>query len=187
MPPSYYQAQLGLIVRLGTKQRIYPLKVRRTKSLRVGEGQAAMAFLYNPEPPKVQEPLPLSITFQHLGEPVPAKRARVTRNGTFNPPEYTRYKRGLAITLRQEFEAMLPQVLDKDRSKFIRHHRYWLEADFYLGHRRAMDADNLGKTLLDALQESGLILNDSQVDVLTCRKHLGSGQPRLEFTIGEIK
>jgi Holliday junction resolvase RusA-like endonuclease len=166
------------------------MKVRRNKAPRIGEAQAAMSFLYNPEPPKMKKnPGPLSITFTYTGQPVAAKRARVTQRGTFNPAAYTQYKRALAIAIRIEFGHLIPEVPpagSRARSQYIAAHRYRLIVEAYRADRRPVDGDNLAKTVLDALQESGLLLNDCMVDELMIRKHVDPSAPRLSFMLEEL-
>jgi Holliday junction resolvase RusA-like endonuclease len=150
-----------------------------------------MAFLYSPAPPKQHEPsVPLLVAFTYPGQPVPAMRARVTSRGTFNPEKYTRYRRGLAIAIRSEFQHLIPDAPvpgSKARAAFLRAHRYRLIADFYLEDHRPVDSDNLAKCLMDALQDSGIIQNDSQIDETTIRKHHGHESPRVVFTLEELQ
>lgn len=166
------------------------MKVRRPKRPRLGEAQAAMKLLYSPvQPLKEEKASPLSITFMYPGEPVPAMRPRVTRNGTYTPRAYLLYKRGLSVALRAAFGHLFPDVPasgTRARSQFLARHRYRLAADFHLGNRRPVDGDNLLKALLDAVQDSGLILNDSQVDEVSARKHIDPQNPRVEFTLEEL-
>jgi Holliday junction resolvase RusA-like endonuclease len=111
----------------------------------------------------------------HPGEPIPAKRARVTRWGTYTPPDYAQYKKNLAEAIQARF------VQDGDKDS-----RYKLVVDAYRSNRRAVDVDNLAKSVMDALQDSGVILNDSQIDELVCRKHYDPKCPRVEFVLEQV-
>jgi Holliday junction resolvase RusA-like endonuclease len=149
-----------------------------------------MIALYAPAAPKQERAFePLSIRFVFPGQPISAKRPRVTQRGTFTDPVYARYKANLTASIEKEFGHLsraIPPVGSKERSKYMATHRYKLAADFYMQDRRHVDCDNLIKGVLDALQAAGILANDSQVDETLSRKHHDPAAPRLEVTLEEL-
>ncbi len=104
-------------------------------------------------------------------KPKAAPRPRVTTNGTYNPKEYTRYKRGVAtvarakckrpfegpVAMRIEFFFKVPKSWPKKRKA---------EAKW---HTNKPDIDNLQKAIKDAL--NGIAYrDDSQVCQVMARK-----------------
>lgn len=126
--------------------------------------------------------------FTFDGEPIPAMRPRVTRNGTFMPLAYRQYQMRLALSLRQSFGRLgnFPPTGDKARSAYLKAHRYRLEIKAYRSNKRQVDADNLSKSVLDALQNAGIVANDSQVDELFCRKCVDPTSPRIEICLERL-
>jgi len=105
----------------------------------------------------------------HLARiPWPGKskpRPRVTRRGTYNPPEYTEWKENVAIVLGAALPHMSGNVrlgltfdetgidvviVETERERFGRN-----------------DIDNLAGGVMDALQDAGVIDNDARVVYLT--------------------
>ena len=112
------------------------------------------------------------ISFEYAGEPIPAQRVRVTGRGSFNPKRYAEYKKGLVAALK----GLSPMVLG----------RYRLEIEAYRSNRRPVDVDNLAKSVMDAIQEAGLIVNDSLIDELFVSKFVDPEHPRIGFKIFPI-
>jgi Holliday junction resolvase RusA-like endonuclease len=126
--------------------------------------------------------------FSFDGEPIPAMRPRVTRNGTFTPLAYRQYKNRLALALRHGFGHLvsIPASGDKARSSYLKSYRYRLKITAYRSNNRPVDADNLSKSVLDALQDAGILANDSQVDELFCRKCVDTTSPRIEIYLERL-
>jgi len=93
--------------------------------------------------------------------PMPKKRPRVTKNGTYMPPEYVEWRTNVAEVLalqgvRLEGRVKLTVVFGKKQM--------WVTVTetTMTRHGRA-DIDNLTGSLMDALQDSGVIANDRDV------------------------
>lgn len=99
----------------------------------------------------------------------------MTRRGTFNPPRYSDYKKGLVSALLMVSGSFNPAG------------RFRLVVDAYRSTRRVVDVDNLAKSVMDALQEAGLVDNDSQIEDLRVRKHLDRENPRVIFSLEKIR
>ena len=105
--------------------------------------------------------------------PKAAPRPRVTRNGTYNDPSYTNYKKTIALqsknTFKQkdtalamhlEFYFKIPKSWSKEKKENIPHHT------------SIPDVDNLTKSIKDAL--NGIAYkDDSQVISVFARKQYG--------------
>jgi Holliday junction resolvase RusA-like endonuclease len=129
------------------------------------------------------------LTFTHHGPPIPAPRPRLGRFGTFNPPSYTRYKDALVKALRAEYGPLLmqfPASGSKERSRYLADNRFRLILEVYRATNRG-DVDNYLKTAQDAIQQAGLLADDSQIDEIFCRKHLDRESPRLVFTLERLQ
>lgn len=114
----------------------------------------------------------LTKVFTYNLRPFPAPRPRVTKWGTYNPPEYTEFKDTIkALTkIEQKFEGAIEMEIvfqfkiPKSWSKTKKSSAYW--------HTQKPDADNLAKSIKDAL--NGLVYHDdSQICVLEVVKIWG--------------
>lgn len=94
------------------------------------------------------------ITFQFNAEPVPASRPRVERYGTHNTPKYDDYKSDFSKELQGAFPA--------ERATPIKG-PFKLTATFCRKYKHKADIDNFLKALMDAIQDSGIIENDSDI------------------------
>lgn len=131
---------------------------------------------------------PMSISFVFPGAPVPAMRPRHSRNGTYNPKRYTAYKKAFSEALKQKFGHLAKQVPpagSKERTAYLASHRYRLIVEV---HRLACrgDADNFLKTVQDAIQQAGIIGDDSQFDEVYCRKLMDKQNPRISFCLERL-
>jgi Holliday junction resolvase RusA-like endonuclease len=115
----------------------------------------------------------MEITFVYIGEPVPAARVRVTRNGTFTPAKYRDYKRA--------FSAALRGFLYKQYATTT--HDVHIKASFYRKNNIRVDIDNLFKGLADSLVDAGILLDDSQIVSCELEKLVDRDNPRVEFSI----
>jgi Holliday junction resolvase RusA-like endonuclease len=140
----------------------------------------------NPKQAHIPELLAIQFTFE--GEPIPAIRPRVTSRGTFTPLVYRQYKATMANALQQEYGLLvaIPAPGSKDRSQYLKNHRYRLEVTAYRSNNRPVDTDNIAKTVLDALQDGGILANDSQVDELVSKKKFDQLRPRIEILLEEL-
>lgn len=125
------------------------------------------------------------ISFVFPGEPVAAARPRVTARGTFTPAEYRVWKNTLTTLLRVKFAEQVQQVpptRTNQRTKWIKQNRYHLDVTVYRS-KNVGDIDNFYKGVADALEDAGILANDSQIDLMTGRKLIDKRQPRVEFTL----
>ena len=116
-------------------------------------------------------------SFYVSGTPQPQPRPRMTRTGrAYNPPTADQWKacvrsawseqraesfaRGLALTLRF--------VLARPASHWTT--KQALTKSAPLQHTSKPDADNLAKAVMDALENAGAFLNDSQITDLRISK-----------------
>ena len=121
-------------------------------------------------------------------KPFPAPRPRFSRFGTYNPKNYTEYKKMFlllakasskehfkgAISLEVVFYMPIPASLSKKKqSELIGKH-----------HIKKPDADNLLKTVKDAL-EGTFYKNDSQICDIQMKK-IYSDKPRTVLHFKEI-
>ena len=88
-----------------------------------------------------------------IGQIVPKARPRVTVAGTYMPHNYQRWKAQAIATIRQQYQG------DRiTRTKTI--------AITLVGkHSRRGDADNIAGSILDALVQSGALVNDNLMAV----------------------
>ena len=130
----------------------------------------------------------LALEFTFPFAPVPASRPRVTTRGTFTPKRYRDFKKALALALFKEFGFWawdIPPVGHKERSKYLKTHRYGLVVDAYLD-KDTGDWDNYGKCVSDALEQAGIIANDKQIDSGTVNKSIDRKNPRLEIRLWKL-
>jgi len=102
--------------------------------------------------------------------PMAAPRPRVTRNGTYNDPKYTNYKKAIALYCMKHFG-----VSDKPIAMYVdfmfEQPKSWSKKkkEETLWHTSKPDIDNLQKGIKDAL--SGIAyVDDSQVSYVIAKK-----------------
>ena len=125
------------------------------------------------------------IEFTFGGEPVPAMRPRVAGRRAYTPPKYKKYKEALANAIKKEygyFSWDIPEPNSKERTKYLANNRYILSVNVYRRTNRG-DADNFLKSVQDALQDSGVIADDSQIDRATVEKFIDKENPRIELIL----
>ncbi len=126
------------------------------------------------------------------GEPVPAQRPRFSRKTgrAYTPPAYSNYKSQLAGEIHYQFRKFIsppPPTGSKERRDYFKANRYKLSVKAYRS-RDTGDIDNFIKTVMDALKDSGLILNDSQIRRLVDSDILiDKISPRIEFTLTKMQ
>ena len=102
--------------------------------------------------------------------PMAAPRPRVTRNGTYNDPKYTNYKKAIALIAKSKFK-----VSDKPIGMYVDFYfeqpKSWSKKkkEETLWHTSKPDIDNLQKGVKDALNGIAYI-DDSQVCYVIARK-----------------
>ena len=90
-------------------------------------------------------------------------------------PEVEQYRTSVMISVIEQY----PKFLD---GGFVEKERLAITVHAYPPDRRVRDLDDYHKALLDAITESGLWLDDNQVDQLhTYRGVPGSGRVRVEI------
>ena len=121
--------------------------------------------------------------------PYPAPRPRFSKFGTYNPKKYTDYKKLFLSLAKREsktyfnggikaevvFYMQIPKSLSKKKHTS-------LIGQF---HTKKPDADNLLKTVKDAL-EGTFYKNDSQICDVSVKK-IYSEKPRVELILKEIE
>ena len=88
-------------------------------------------------------------TFTVPGVPVPKKRPRVTRRGTFMPSHYTAWKE----RCRDEAGVVFAELEDRGTPWDPHASAYALTCWAYLPHSNGGDADGLAGSVMDALNE----------------------------------
>lgn len=106
------------------------------------------------------------------GRPIPWARVSHKNGRAFNDPRQIRHRRDLAYALlaaanRQRFRGPVGVELDFDYDRNETRIRVFEIED---GRTDVPDIDNLSKQVLEALQDSKIIANDSQVAILVARK-----------------
>jgi Holliday junction resolvase RusA-like endonuclease len=126
----------------------------------------------------------IEMTF--LGVPVPAARTRSSQAGHhYTPAKYKNYKKALSLAIAKEYPdliASVPPPGDKKRGRYLAENRFGLVMRTYRIENRG-DDDNFRKTLQDALEQSGVIGNDAQIDWGFSSKEMDAGNPRIEFSL----
>jgi Holliday junction resolvase RusA-like endonuclease len=118
--------------------------------------------------------------------PVASPRPRVTRFVTYMPAKYTDYKALLvqAILKVKGVKKALPPVSTKERKHWVRANRYQLCIDVGQPDWRGTDVDNYAKSVMDALEESGVLHNDNQIDRLkVTRQRTPKDNGYIRFTL----
>jgi Holliday junction resolvase RusA-like endonuclease len=83
------------------------------------------------------------------GQIVPKARPRVTVNGAYMPPKYRQWKQGAILDLSQQHQG---HKLTAVRS---------IDIVMTGKHSRRGDLDNISGSILDALVQSGVLVNDN--------------------------
>lgn len=112
------------------------------------------------------------VEFTYNQNPVPFKRPRFNRGQSFNDKAYSTYKANLAAALVAE---RLPRIPEGIELKLV--------AKFYRDSRRRVDLDNLEKALNDALQDAGILPDDSQIVESHTFKGYDKENPRTVFCL----
>lgn len=130
------------------------------------------------------------IEFIYPGEPIPATRPRRSDSGgMFTPEPYRSYKEALAealyLNFRQGKIPLPPTSVPYERQKYIKKNRYSLSVKVYRS-KNVGDVDNYYKCISDAIQDSGLIVSDSQIDECYCIKLIDKVNPRIELELKRL-
>ena len=123
------------------------------------------------------------------GEPVPNFRPRFNGKFAYNDKRYMNYKAQLAAEIKYLFREYItrpPAPNTPARSQYLQANRYKLSVKAFRSCNRG-DVDNFLKTIQDALQDSGLILDDSQLDKVIAEKFIDKMRPRIEFTLTKLQ
>lgn len=123
-------------------------------------------------------------------EPVPAQRPRFdsVRGRTYTPAKYDKYKRGLAKAIQLQAGPFIPPPApgSKERAKELKQNRYFLTLMVYRK-RNVGDGDNYLKSVQDALQDAGVIIDDSQIDIaLVDKRFIDKVDPRVELELIQL-
>lgn len=108
------------------------------------------------------------------GPPVPKARARKGRGGHWYTPEKTRQYED---DIRTAAFVAVARV-----RRWVVGATYDVEVRCYFPDERKRDADNVGKSVLDALNK-GIWRDDSQVHRLTVTREIDRVRPRTEVTV----
>ncbi|WP_024356716.1 RusA family crossover junction endodeoxyribonuclease [Leucobacter chironomi] len=113
--------------------------------------------------------------FRAGGEPLPKERPRATKTGRSFTPKRTREAEGRVLAA---FRAAYPNAEPLTG-------RLLVEARFYRATRRGVDADNLAKLAMDALNGVAFV-DDEQIEKFIVERHYGAGdRARTEVRIYE--
>lgn len=110
------------------------------------------------------------------GEPVAHQRPRQGRGGHFYTPDKTRTYRETLVGAIGEQSHGVSLAAEKTIT-------FGVQARFYRGTRQRVDVDNMLKTVLDAITQSGYWFDDSRVHEICGVVERGSANPRVEFII----
>lgn len=119
------------------------------------------------------------------GEPVPFQRARANGAHRYNDPKYADYKKALANVIKGYYanlRADVIQVKEPGRREYIKQNRFGLILLVYQVKDKG-DRDNYTKTVQDALQDSGVIGDDVQIDWGFEAKFVDADAPRIEMIL----
>jgi len=113
---------------------------------------------------------------EFLGDPVAHERPRKGRFGKFYTPSKTRnYKEALSWEIRLKIKHL--DYKDKPESF------YGLQAIFYRSTRQRIDVDNLLKTVLDSITQSGFWSDDTKVHEVAARVEKAQINPHTNFIV----
>lgn len=118
----------------------------------------------------------MKIAYTHMGEPVPASRPRVTRWGTYNTPRY------------ESFKSLLASEIALHLGTFGRFQGYALKlyAEFHRKSKRKADIDNFLKALMDSIQDSGIIENDTDIKHVEAKVIQVQKNPMIYFELERV-
>jgi Holliday junction resolvase RusA-like endonuclease len=131
----------------------------------------------------------MQFAFTFPGEPVPFQRPRFNGKFVFNDKRYSNYKSNFSAAIKHYFENDIkpsPKTGTKERALFLNQNRYRLKVKAYRSANRG-DIDNFIKTVQDALQDSGLIADDAQIDKVVGTKFIDKINPRIEFILEQTQ
>jgi len=134
-----------------------------------------------PGNPVVQWPIPIKeedilLSVSCDGDPIAHQRPRQGRGGHFYTPEKTRNYRSVLVS------AIIEQAGGKSLAG-ERDATFGVQAMFYRGNRQKIDVDNMLKTILDAITQSGFWFDDSRVHEICGVVEKGAPRPRVEFIV----
>jgi len=100
-----------------------------------------------------------------------APRPRVTRNGTYNDPKYTNYKKAIALIAKSKFKKPSDKPIFMKLDFFFDIPKSWSKSkkESAKWHVFKPDSDNLAKGVKDALNSIAYV-EDAQVCFLQVRK-----------------
>lgn len=110
------------------------------------------------------------------GDPIAHQRPRQGHGGHFYTPEKTRLYRQVLVGAIIEQANGISLVAERDLT-------FGVQARFYRGTRQRIDIDNMLKTILDAITQSGFWFDDSRVHELCGTVEKGVACPRVEFIV----
>jgi len=101
---------------------------------------------------------------------------------------YRTYKGRMLISKEgREYKKAVAWLVRSSRLSFTNNERLEVCATVYFRDKRRRDLDNIGKLLLDALQDGGMYKDDSQIDDLRyIRAGVDKLNPRVEIVVTEI-
>lgn len=140
-----------------------------------------MIQLTIPGPPVGKWPIPVKdedvlLSVSCDGDPVAHQRPRQGRGGHFYTPEKTRAYRQVLVGAINEQAKGKSLATECDLT-------FGVQVRFYRGTRQRIDVDNMLKTILDAITQSGFWLDDSRVHEICGTVEKGVPHPRVEFII----
>lgn len=118
-------------------------------------------------------------------KPMATPRPRAGRFGTHNDPAYTRYKKNL-ITLIKWAKVSKGAYSSLNAKFYFKFPKNTAKYKLVEGFPKTTkpDIDNLVKGLQDAVEQSGIITNDSRIHKLNIEKLYTIGNERIEFSLG---
>lgn len=96
---------------------------------------------------------------------------------------YIRHTRRGRHYVAPEAEKFKDDIAILARGRKVESEYYRIRIDLYLAGRHRLDCDNAPKCILDALQDCGVITNDSKIDSLHIRKHRGAKELKTEIAV----
>lgn len=117
------------------------------------------------------------LKFSVPGQPVPFQRTGGSGKRRYTPTRYKTYKQLVALVAGGAKSRATDWPMDA---------RYAVHCIAHFGDRRCRDVDNVAKSLMDGL--NGVAYGDDhQVDELSAKKVLQSGDPRLDVIVEVIE
>lgn len=160
----------------GTYSKAKPIKGNAEKVIKFYEETGCLPINANTSSIEFKLIIPI--------EPSPTPRPRLGKYGAYNLSSYTNYKKAVTTSIRI---AKVPE-------------NKWIEVEciFYYSYPKKTakknriegtkkltnpDSDNLGKAILDALQDAGTIKDDNAIADMIFRKRYTTRDPRTEVTL----